>query len=388
MYNGKTVFAQLTSIIPYHRFQHYVHLYNGNKWLQSFSCWDQYLSMSFAQLTNRRSLRDIESTLEAQSHKLYHMGFRNPVRRSTLAKANQNRDYRICRDLAYYLIDIARPMYVDEDLGLDLNHAAYVLDSTTIDLCLSLFPWAEFRRTKGAIKVHTLMDLQGSIPVFIDITSGKVHDVNLLDRMVFEPGSIIIMDRGYTDFRRLYNLTKNAVFFVIRAKKNLRFKRIKSLPVDKSTGIQCDQIGSFAGFYSAKDYPQNLRRIRFKDQEKEQSLVFMTNNFLLPAKTIADLYKYRWQIELFFKWIKQHLRIKSFYGTSINAVKTQIWIAISVYVLVAIFKKQYDIPKSLYTILQILSIALFEKVPILQLFTNNNFTNTETYNPNQLSLLY
>ena len=387
MYNGKTIFAQLTSIIPYHRFQHYVHLYEGNKWLQSFSCWDQYLSMSFAQLTNRRSLRDIESALEAQSHKQYHMGFRSPVRRATMAKANQNRDYRIYRDLAYYLIDIARPLFVDEDLGLDLNHAAYVLDSTTIDLCLSLFPWAEFRRTKGAIKVHTLIDLQGSIPVFIDITSGKVHDLKLLDRLVFEPGSIIIMDRGYTDFRRLYNLTLNAVFFVIRAKKNLRFKRIRSMPVDKSTGIQCDQIGTLAGYYSAKDYPQNLRRIRFIDNDKDQRYVFLTNNFMLPAKTIADLHKYRWQIELFFKWIKQHLRIKSFYGTSINAVKTQIWIAISVYVLVAIFKKQHDIPKSLYTILQILSIALFEKVPILQLFTNNNYTNIETGNPNQLSFL-
>lgn len=387
MYNGKTVFAQLTSIIPYHRFQHYVRLYDGNKWLQSFSCWDQYLSMSFAQLTNRRSLRDIESALEAQSHKHYHMGFRSPVRRSTLAKANQNRDYRIYRDLAYYLIDLARPLYVDEDLGLDLNLAAYILDSTTIDLCLSLFPWAEFRQTKGAIKVHTLIDLQGSIPVFIDITSGKVHDVKLLDRLVFEPGSIIIMDRGYTDFRRLYNLTLNAVFFVIRAKKNLRFKRIKSMPADKSSGLQCDQIVSLTGYYTAKDYPQNLRRIRFIDKDKDQRYVFLTNNFRLPAKTIADLYKYRWQIELFFKWIKQHLRIKSFYGTSINAVKTQIWIAISVYVLVAIFKKQHDIPKSLYEIIQILSIALFEKVPILQLFTNNNHTNTETSNPNQLSFL-
>ena len=276
MYQGKTVFAQLTGIISYHRFQHYVYLYNGDKWLQSFSCWDQYLSMSFAQLTNRRSLRDIETTLEAQSHKLYHMGFRSPVRRSTLAKANQNRDYRIYRDLAYYLIDIARPLYADEDLGLDLRQAAYVLDSTTIDLCLSLFPWAEFRRTKGAIKVHTLMDLQGSIPIFIDITSGKVHDVNLLDRFVFEPGSIIIMDRGYTDFLRLYTLTQNAVFFVIRAKKNLRFKRIKSMPVDKSTGVQCDQIVSLTGFYPAKNYPQNLRRIRFIDRDKDQRYVFLT----------------------------------------------------------------------------------------------------------------
>ena len=387
MYQGKTVFAQLTSIIPYHRFQHFVSLYDGDKWLQSFSCWDQYLSMSFAQLANRRSLRDIETTLEAQKHKLYHMGFRSPVRRSTLAKANQNRDYRIYRDLAYYLIDIARPLYADEDLGLDLRQAAYVLDSTTIDLCLSLFPWAEFRRTKGAIKVHTLMDLQGSIPAFIDITSGKVHDVNLLDSLVFEPGSVIIMDRGYTDFRRLYTLTQNAVFFVIRAKKNLKFKRIKSMPVDKSTGVQCDQIVNLTSFYPAKYYPQNLRRIRFIDREKEQRYVFLTNNFLLPAKTIADLYKYRWQIELFFKWIKQHLRIKSFYGTSTNAVKTQIWIAISVYVLVAIFKKQHDIQKSLYTILQILSVTLFEKVHILQLFTNNDYTNTELTNPNQLSLL-
>ena len=386
MYTGKTVFVQLTNIIPYHSFQQYVNLYNGNKWMQSFSCWDQYLSMVYPQLTNRRSLRDIESTLEAQSHKLYHMGFRGSIRRATLAKANQNRDYRIYRDLAYYLIDIARPLYVDEDLGLDLEQTAYVLDSSTVDLCLSLFPWADFRKTKGAIKIHTLMDLQGSIPVFIDITSGKIHDINILDRLVFDPGSIVIMDRGYTDFFRLYTLTLNAVFFVIRAKKNLKVKRIRSMPVDKSTGIQCDQLVNLVGFYSAKDYPQNLRRIRFIDKDKDQGYVFLTNNFLLPAKTIADLYKYRWQIELFFKWIKQHLRIKSFYGTTINAVKTQIWFAISVYVLVAIFKKRYNIQKSLYTILQIFSLTLFEKVPILQLFTNNDCTNDNIINPNQLSL--
>ncbi len=386
MYQGKTVFTQLTSLIPYHRFQQFVHRYRGNKWLQSFSCWDQFLSMSYAQLTNRRSLRDIEVTLEAQLHKLYHMGFRSFVRKSTLARANQNRDYRIYRDLAYYLIDIARPLYADEDLELDLKQTVYALDSTTIDLCLSLFPWAEFRRTKGAIKVHTLMDLQGSIPVFIDITSGRVHDVNLLDRLFLEPGSIIIMDRAYLDFSRLYTLAQNAVFFVIRAKKNFQYKRLRSMPVDKSTGIQCDQTVVLTGFDSAKDYPQNLRRVRYKDAEKNQRYVFLTNNFRLPAKTIADLYKYRWQIELFFKWIKQHLRIKSFYGTSDNAVKTQIWIAIAVYVLVAIMKKRLNLDRSLYTIIQILSVSLFEKVPILQLLTKSSCKTLSNNNLNQLSL--
>ena len=385
MYQGITVFTQLTNFIPYHCFQRFVHRYQGNKWLQSFSCWDQFLSMSYAQLTNRRSLRDIEVTLEAQRHKLYHMGFRSPVKRPTLAVANKNRDYRIYRDLAYYLIDIARPLYADEDLGLELKRTVYALDSTTIDLCLSLFPWAEFRRTKGAIKVHTLMDLQGSIPVFIDITSGRVHDVNLLDRLLLEPGSIIIMDRAYLDFGRLYNLNQHAVFFVIRAKKNLKFRRLYSNTVDQSTGVQCDQTGVLSGFYSAKDYPQHLRRIRFRDEEKDRLLIFLTNNFWLPAETIADLYKYRWQIELFFKWIKQHLRIKSFYGTSDNAVKTQIRIAISVYVLVAIMKKRLGLEQSLYTILQILSVSLFENVSVLQLLTKSDYRISPNYNPNQLS---
>lgn len=343
--------------------------------------------MSFAQMTARRSLRDIEASLGAQKHKLYHMGFSSPVKRDTLAVANKNRDYRIYQDFAQCLIDIALPLYAGEDLGLELEQTVYALDSTTIDLCLSLFPWAEFRQTKGAIKLHTLMDLQGSIPVFIDITSGKVHDVNILDRLNFSPGAIVVMDRGYLDYLRLYRLTQNAVFFIIRAKKNLQFRRIYSHPVDQLSGVQCDQSIVLTGHYPRKHYPQSMRRVKYYDEEQRKKLVFLSNNFQLPAKTVADLYKYRWQIELFFKWIKQHLQIKSFYGTSLNAVKTQIWIAISVYLLAAIMKKRLNLEQELYMILQILSVTLFEKVPILQVFEKIDYKLSNHDISNQLSLL-
>jgi len=343
--------------------------------------------MAFAQLTGRRGLRDIEASLGAQRHKLYHMGFSSLVKRGTLAAANQNRDCRIYQDFAHCLIDIALQLYADEDLGLELKQTVYALDSTTIDLCLSLFPWAEFRRSKGAVKLHTLMDLQGSIPVFIDITSGKVHDVNILERLCFYPGAIVVMDRAYLDYLRLFRLTQNAVFFIIRAKKNLKFRRLYSRPVDKSSGVQCDQSIVLTGYYPRRYYPQQLRRVKYYDKEKGKNFVFLTNNFQLSAKTVADLYKYRWQIELFFKWIKQHLRIKSFYGTSANAVKTQIWIAISVYLLAAIMKKRLNLEQDLYTILQILSVTLFEKVHILQVFEKSDYTISSRDNPNQLLLL-
>ena len=388
MYHGTTVFAQLMEFIPHYNFQQFVSRYQGSKWVQSFSCWEQFLAMAFAQLTGRRSLRDIEYSLEAQRHKLYHMGFRSLVKRPTLATANQKRDFRIYRDLAYFLIERARPLYADEDLGFDLKHTAYALDSTTIDLSLTLFPWAKFRRTKSAVKMHTLLDLQGSIPRFVDITSASVHDVNYLDRILFEPGSIIIMDRGYLDFERLYGLTQCLVFFIIRAKKNLRFNRVYSNPTDILSDVQCDQTIKLTGVNSSKNYPDHLRRIRYKDAETGNRLIFLANNFLLPAETVADLYRYRWQIELFFKWIKQHLHIKAFYGTSENAVKTQIWIAISVYVLVAIFKKEQNIVHSLYIILQVLGLSLFEKVPILQLFKNSDYKIVTDDNHKQLSFLY
>lgn len=387
MYSGKTVFAQIMESIPHYRFQQLVARYQGSKWIQSFSCWEQYLAMAFAQFTGRRSLRDIEHSLNAQRHKLYHMGFRSLVKRPTLAIANQNRDFRIYRDLACYLIEKACPLYADEDLGLDLKNTAYALDATTIDLSLTLFPWAKFRRTKSAVKLHTLLDLQGSIPRFVDITSARVHDVNILDQILFEPGSIIIMDRGYLDFKRLYRLDRGLAFFIIRARKNLRFKRIYSNQPAILSDVQCDQTIRLTGVNSSQYYPDHLRRIRYKDIETGKRLVFLTNNFLLSAETIADLYRYRWQIELFFKWIKQHLHIMAFYGTSENAVKTQIWIAISVYVLVAIFKKEHGIASSLYIILQILSVSLFEKVPILQLFKNNHCKIVTEHNHNQLSFL-
>jgi hypothetical protein len=342
--------------------------------------------MAFAQLTYRESLRDIQVCLRASEPKLYHMGFRGKVSRNTLANANQSRDWRIYADFAQVLISIARPLYANEDFGVQLEQTVYALDATVIDLCLSLFPWARFRKSKGAVKLHTLLDLRGSLPTMIYITHGKTHDVNILDRILVEPGAIYIMDRGYLDFARLYAVHQERAFFVIRAKTNFNFGRLYSHPVDKATGVQCDQTVLLRTFYSRKDYPEKLRRIRFFDIQKNKRLVFLTNNFSLPAITIAQLYRCRWQVELFFKWIKQHLRIKAFYGTSENAVKTQIWIAISVYVLVAIVKKRLRAERSLYTILQILSVTLFEKTPLLQALSNENYQNSDVHDDNQLTL--
>jgi hypothetical protein len=369
MNTERTVFAQLVDFLPMYTFRRCVQKYRGNYKVRRFSCLDQFLCMAFAQLTYRESLRDIEACLRAVQTKLYHMGIHGKVSRSTLADANENRDWRIYADFAQALIYIARDLYVNDKFGVELAQTVYALDSTTIDLCLSLFPWARFRKRKGAIKLHTLLDLRGNIPSFIRITKGKVHDVNILDELIPEPGAFYIMDRGYIDFARLYILTQCSAFFVTRAKTNLKFRRLYSHPVDKATGLKCDQTIVLTGVDTLDDYPEKLRRVRYFDVEPPQKLIFLTNNFVLPALTIARLYKCRWQVELFFKWIKQHLRIKSFYGTSENAVKTQIWIAISVYILVAIVKKQLHLDLSLYTILQILSVTAFEKSPILQVLT-------------------
>jgi hypothetical protein len=386
MNSGKTIFSQLMHFLPSYEFRKYVERYNGNYKVKSFSCWDQFLCMAFAQLTYRESLRDIEACTRAAHVKLYHMGIRGKVSRNTLANANSVRDWRIYADFAQVLIDIARKLYAGEDFGLELDQTVYALDSTTIDLCLSLFPWARFRKRKGAVKLHTLLDLRGSIPTLVVITHGKVHDVNILDDLPIQPGAIYLMDRGYLDFARLFILNRSSAFFVTRAKRNLNFKRLYSHPVDKSSGLQCDQTIVLRGYYSKKDYPEKLRRIRFFDAEKNKHLIFLTNNFTLPAFMIAELYRCRWRIELFFKWIKQHLRIKAFYGTSENAVKTQIWIAISIYVLVAIVKKQMNLDQSLYTILQILSVTLFEKIPILQALSQIDYKTPEEVDCNQLNL--
>ena len=386
MYQGATVFAQIMDFLPKHKFRKCVDRYGGNYRTRSFSCFDQFMCMAFAQLTYRESLRDIECCLRTMHEKLYHMGIRGKVSRSTLAHANENRDWRIYCDFAQILIHEARQLYVNEDFGLELEQTVYALDSSTIDLCLSVFPWARFRRTKGAIKLHTLLDLRGNIPSFIAITDGKVHDVNILDLLIPEPGSIYVMDKAYLDFRRLYEFNQCAAFFVVRAKSNTQLKRLYSKPVDKSTGVQCDQIVVLTGFYSRKDYPAKLRRIRFFDSETNKRLVFLTNQFDLPPETIAALYRCRWQVELFFKWIKQNLRIKSFYGTSENAVKTQIWIAISVYVLVAIIKKRLKIQLGLYTILQIFSVTIFEKILISRALTDNAYRNEITSGHIQLEL--
>lgn len=363
---GGTVFSQLMDFLPMDDFRKCVMRYRGNHKVQSFSCLDQFLCMAFAQLTFRESLRDIESCLRAIQSKLYHMGIRGPIARSTLADANENRDWRIYADFAQVLIHTARSLYAHDEFGIDLDQTVYALDSTTIDLCLSLFPWARFRKRKGAIKLHTLIDLRGNIPSFIRITDGKVHDVNVLDDLIPEPGSFYIMDRGYLDFARLHALAQSLAFYVTRAKINLDFRRLYSHVVDKSSGLRSDQTILLSGINTAQQYSDKLRRIRYFDAEHQNNLIFLTNNFTLPALTIAQLYKARWNVELFFKWIKQHLRIKAFYGTSENAVKTQVWIAISVYVLVAIIKKQLNLDLSLYTILQILSITLLEKTPIAQ----------------------
>jgi hypothetical protein len=373
--------------MPLRRFQTCVKRYRGNHKVQRFTCLDQFLVMVFAQLTFRESLRDIEACLRAMQPKLYHMGIRARVSRNTLANANEVRDWRIYADFAHILIDEARRLYADEDFGQELREATlYALDATTIDLCLTLFPWARFRRTKGAVKLHTLMDLRGSIPSFIHISDGKLHDVNVLDLLLPEAGAYYVMDRAYLDFERLFKLHQSLAFFVTRAKKRFRFRRLYSHPVDKSEGVQCDQTIVLESFYPAKKYPEPLRRIRFRDPKTGQRLVFLTNNFELPATTIAALYKARWQIELFFKWIKQHLRIKAFYGTSENSVKTQIWIAISAYLLVAIVKRKLRLEESLYTILQVLSVSLFEKVPISQTLTGHDYQNSGSAARKQLNL--
>jgi len=352
MHSGKIVFSQVMDHLPIKEFHRCVDRYQGHHKVQSFSCVDQFLSMAFAQLTYRESLRDIEACLRAQQSKLYHMGIRTDVSRSTLAYANETRDWRIYADVAQVLIQVARRLYAQDDFGVELDQTVYALDSTTIDLCLSVFPWAHFRKTKAAVKLHTLLDLRGHIPAFIGISDGKMHDVNILDEIFPEPGSFYIMDRGYLDFARLYLLAQCLAFFVTRAKSNFQFRRLYSHPVLKTSGVQCDQTIVLTGFYSAKEYPDKMRRVRYFDTETEKDLTFLTNNFLLPSPTIAKLYKCRWQVELFFKWIKQHLRITRFFGTSENAVKTQIWIAVSVYVLVAIMKKRLNLDQSLYTILR------------------------------------
>jgi hypothetical protein len=386
MDTGKTIFAQLMDFLPVYEFQKCVQRYNGHYKVKHFSCWSQFLCMAFAQLTYRESLRDIEACLRSTQRKLYHMGFRGNVSRNTLAHANQVRDWRIYADFAQILIGQARRLYANDSFGVELNQTAYALDSTTIDLCLSLFPWAKFRAHKGAVKLHTLLDLRGSIPSLVIITHGKVHDVNILDQLTFEPGAFYIIDRGYLDFDRLYAIHQASAFFITRTKSNFRFRRLYSRSVDKFAGVQCDQIIVLEGFYSRKAYPDKLRRIRFFDTDLNKRLVFLTNNFTLPALTIAQLFQCRWQIEIFFKWIKQHLRIKAFYGTTENAVKTQIWIAIAVYVLVAIVKKQMHLDLSLYTILQILSVTLFEKTPILEALSTVQHQESEDTPCNQLTL--
>jgi DDE family transposase/uncharacterized protein DUF4372 len=372
---------------PSFQFRQCVDRYNGNYKVLTFTCLDQFLCMAFAQLTYRESLRDIEACLRVAKPKLYHMGIRSNVSRNTLANANENRDWRIYADYAQVLIKTARELYANEDFGLELKQAVYAFDSTTIDLCLSVFPWAKFRKRKAAVKLHTLLDLRGNIPIVISITNGKIHDVNALDDLLFEPGAIYVFDKAYVDFARLYRIHQSLAFFVTRAKSNFVFKRLYSQPVDKSTGVRADQIIMVTGFYTLMDYPEKLRRIRYYDVETKKLFIFLTNNFALPAIVIAKLYKCRWQVELFFKWIKQHLRIKAFYGTSENALKTQIWIAISVYVLVAIVKKRLKLDRSLYTILQILSVTMFEKTPILQVLSAPIYENDITDTDNQLNLL-
>jgi len=383
---GRTVFSQLMDFLPAYEFRLCVARYHGNYKVKSFSCWDQFLCLAFAQLTYRESLRDIEACLRAAGGKLYHMGIRGKVSRNTLAHANEIRDWRIYADLAQQLIPMARALYVKEDFGVELDQTVYALDATTIDLCLSVFPWAHFQKTKAAIKLHTLLDLRGNIPTFIHISDGKLHDVNVLDVLLPEPGSFYIMDRGYLDYRRLYTFTLAAAFFVSRAKSNLQYRRLYSHPVNKVSGLRYDQTIVLTGFYPAKHYPAKLRRIKYYDSETKRTFIFLTNNFALPALTIAELYRCRWQVELFFKWIKQHLRIKSFYGTTENAVKTQIWTAVTVYVLVAIIKKRLKLDASLYTILQILSVTVFERTPLLSVLTDSDYTIQNPELLNQLNL--
>ncbi len=386
MNEGKYVFAQVMEHLPLSTFHRCVARYSGDYKVQRFSCLDQYLSMAFAQLTYRESLRDIEACLGTQSTKLYHLGFRSVIARNTLANANATRDWRIYCDFAQSLIGIARRLYADEAFGVDLKDTVYALDATTIDLCLSVFPWAPFRSTKAAVKLHTLLDLRGNIPSFIFVSDGKMHDVNILDQLVPEPGAIYVMDRGYIDFERLGRFHEAGSFFVIRAKKNLMAARRYSRTVDKNSGLVCDQTVTLTGFYSQQGYPSPLRRVRFNDPETGKRLVFLSNNFALPALTITQLYRQRWQIELFFKWIKQHLRIKVFFGESENAVKTQIWIAVSVYVLVAIIRKRLELTASLYEMLQILSLTMFERMPINSMLSRHPLPQADDALDNQLKL--
>jgi hypothetical protein len=386
MNQGRLVFAQLMRHLPLTTFRRCVMRYQGERKVKSFSCLDQFLSMAFAQLTYRESLRDIEACLRAQRSKLYHLGIRSTVARNTLANANTVRDWRIYADFAQSLIGIARRLYVDEPFGVDLKESVYALDTTTIDLCLAVFPWAPFRSTKAAVKLHTLLDLRGNIPTFIHISDGKMHEVNILDQLLPEPGAFYIMDRGFLDFERLYRFHEAGSFFVTRGKSNLKAQRRYSHPVDRTTGLICDQTVFLTGFYSHKGFEAPLRRIRFKDPETGKTLIFLTNNFALPAFTITELYRCRWQVELFFKWIKQHLRIKAFFGTSENAVKSQIWIAVSVYVLVAIVKKRLNLPASLYEILQILSLTMFERMPLDQLLAQAMTDDIEPISDKQLIL--
>ena len=386
MHAGRFVFSELIAHLPHKEFQKCVTRYGGDHHRRSFSCWDQYLAMAFAQFTYRESLRDIEACLGSMQGKLYHLGFRGKVARSTLADANEAHDWRIFADFAQYLIGVARPLHAEDPIAFELDHALYALDSTTIDLCLSLFPWAKFRQRKGAVKMHTLLDLHGNIPTFIRITDGKVHDVNILDDILPEAGAFYVMDRGYIYFERLYVFPLCSAFFVVRTKENVLLQRRYSKPVDKSTGVRSDHIVILTAIESATAYPDALRRVSYFDADTNKRLKFLTNNFALPALTIAQIYKSRWQVELFFKWIKQHLRIKAFYGTSENAVKTQIWIAVSVYVLVAIVRKRLWLEASLYQILQVLSVTLFEKVPILQALQASDSQGGSHEDSNQLIL--
>jgi len=386
MYTGRLIFSQVMDYLPKHIFRQCVNRYHGNRKIKNFTCLDQFLCMAFAQLTYRESLRDIEVCLRAQHNKLYHMGIRSGIARNTLANANKTRDWRIYADLAQSLITTARGLYINEDLGLELDNTVYALDASTIDLCLSVFPWATFRRTKAAVKLHTLLDLRGNIPTFIHITDGKVHDVNVLDILIPEPGAFYIMDRGYVDFKRLYTMHNTGAFFLIRAKSNTLYKRRYSHKADTSGGVICDQAIVLTGLKTSVDYPQALRRVKYHDTATGKTFNFLTNNFTISAQIVADLYKQRWQVELFFKWIKQHLRIKSFYGTSENAVKSQIWIAVSVYVLIAIIKKRLGIKENLYTILQVLSITVFEKTPLVQAVTGSDYKNDKSSNAIQLKL--
>jgi hypothetical protein len=386
MYVGKTLFAQIMDFLPWTSFERIVQRYRGDHRVRAFTCAEQFRVMAFAQLTYRESLRDIETCLSAQASKLYHLGFREPVRRSTLADANEARDWRIYAEFAQRLIARARKLYAAENFGVELDNTVYALDATTIDLCLSMFPWAGLRSTKAAVKLHTLLDLRGAIPSFIHISDGKLHDVNVLDLLLPEPGAFYVMDRGYLDFARFYALDQGGSFFVTRAKRNLSARRVYSAAVDRSSGLICDQRIALNRFYAARDYPAQLRRIRYRDPQTDKNLVFLTNHTLLPALTICALYKSRWQIELFFKWVKQHLRIKRFYGTSENAVKTQVWIAVSIYVLVAIIKKELHLKASLHTLLQILSVTLFEKMPLQQALAELAGGSLNLDSANQLTL--